>query len=296
LKERSPTLPTALTAPLRFQLRDLLLATLLVGMALAWWRDHRQQASRLALYERQIGRFQAGGSASRRPSPLEFEEKIQGARRRSESTRANGAARLSTGPPPLPPPPGLDEFLKLVEHGSDSDYIAGLVAYSLSEPGEAAAPGLIDLLDHPRTAIRRRALESLGKLRVSPEIAVPAMIGRLSDSGDGVASAAAVALGRFGQDAQAALPALVAVMNDDDSPAAAAAAKAIYNIDSRDIGPRLIDLLESPHAGVRIHAAMILYEHSDPQLAERALIKAYASESDKSVQTAIIDALNQWRK
>lgn len=298
MKERSRLLPSALTEPLRFKLRDLLLVTLLVAIALAWWRDHREQASRLKLYQRQVAQLQAGGAGRRRLTPLEIEIGMQSARHTLERRRSTTSDRPALPDPLLPPPPpSLDEFLELLEVGSDRSYIEALVAYDVVEPNPEAGDRLLALLDNRRPLIRLRAVQSLGQLQAAPAAtAVPALIALLDDPAEGIANEAIGALGRYGQDSKQAIPALTALMNDDNSPAAVFAALAISRIESdHDIGPRLIELLRSPHEPVRIRAASVLYEHADPQLAERALTRAFAAERREPVRTAIIDALNQWR-
>jgi HEAT repeat protein len=83
-------------------------------------------------------------------------------------------------------------------------------------------------------------------------------------------------------------------MDDNESTLAVIAAVALDQIDSReDIGPRLIELLKSPHRQVRMAAVGHLPDHVDREEAERVLAGHYASETDELVKRAIARALNK---
>jgi hypothetical protein len=98
----------------------------------------------------------------------------------------------------------------------------------------------------------------------------------------------------MGVDAAEASDALRAKMNDGASPLAAIAALSLDQIDSsEDIGPRLVELLRSPHRLVRITAIRNLADHVEPDDVERALALHYPGEADEGVKQEIARALNK---
>ncbi len=89
------------------------------------------------------------------------------------------------------------------------------------------------------------------------------------------------------------MPDLVAIMEQDDSPLAVHAALAVHQVDyRRDIGPRLAQLLSSPHDFVRARVIRELDQHAERDDVEAALVAAYGRESNYALKLALLDALN----
>lgn len=287
----------------RFQLRELLLLIFLIAVALAWWRDHQQQSKRQELYERQIGQLQErqGASVSATEDVLaHYKQELQHYqleldRYQLERLAWTSRSFLATSAPPPTP----EEFLTIVRGGNESAFHRYIQPFAASSRANEAIPGLIKLLGSPNPVVRCQSLQSLGKVRGSPESTVPAIVPLLNDPESAVCRAAAYALGAFGPDAQDAIPPLTAVMNNDQSPLAVTAAIMLNQIDPRmAIGPRLIELLRNPNVIIRASAIVHLEKHVDPEEIERVLPQMYAREENELVRRAIARTLNetgQWK-
>lgn len=80
---------------------------------------------------------------------------------------------------------------------------------ALSRIGAPAVPALIDTLRSPDPAVRKKAIEVLGRMGEDAAPAVPALTALLNDPDLAVRKAAARTLGQIGPEAQAAVPALM---------------------------------------------------------------------------------------
>ena len=80
---------------------------------------------------------------------------------------------------------------------------------ALGRIGAPAVPALIDTLQNPDPAVRRKAIEVLGRMGDDAAPAVPALTALLNDPDLGVRKAAARTLGQIGPEAQAAIPTLM---------------------------------------------------------------------------------------
>lgn len=80
---------------------------------------------------------------------------------------------------------------------------------ALGRIGAAAVPSLVGALRDPDPAVRRNAVEVLGRMGDDAAAAVPDLIALLDDSDPDVRKAATRTLGRIGPQAQAAVPALM---------------------------------------------------------------------------------------
>jgi len=107
---------------------------------------------------------------------------------------------------------------------------------------------------------------------------------------------AANALGEFGPEAQSAVSALDAKFHDDQSPIATQCGLVLIKIDPTiDIGPRLIELAQSPLRENRWRAVHSLADHLDPSQHEPVFAKLFETEQDPEIRTIIADALNRKR-
>jgi HEAT repeat protein len=169
-----------------------------------------------------------------------------------------------------------------------------LQPFLTSARSQEAIPGLIELLSDQNPVVRAHALQALGRLRGSPSVVAPAIVPLLDDADENVRVAAVLALGNAALREEAATSALRSKMDDNESTLAVIAAVALDQIDSReDIGPRLIELLKSPHRQVRMAAVGHLPDHVDREEAERVLTEHYYNETDELVKRAIARALNK---
>jgi hypothetical protein len=97
------------------------------------------------------------------------------------------------------------QTLKPFEQWTDQE--AAEVA--LGRIGAPAVPALIDMLQNPDPAVRKKAIEVLGRMGEDAAPAVPALTALLNDPDLAVRKAAARTLGQIGPEAQAAVPALM---------------------------------------------------------------------------------------
>ncbi len=292
----------------RFQLRELLLLILLIAVALAWWRDHQQQTKRQELYERQIGQLQERRGASVSATELVLEQYKQSlaqyqmelAQHRNELERyqLERLAWTTRSYQPFQPRSTATvtpaEFLQIMRKGENNSFHSALQPFLASANASEAIPELIKLLANPNPTVRGQSVQSLGRLRGSPETTVPALIPLLSDPERFVRNAAAYALGAFRSDAKTAIPALTALMNNDDDPTAVTAIIVLSEIDSQHKpASRLIELLSSPNVTVRATAVMQLDRYVEAEEIERVLSEMYASEDNEQVRRAIARTLNE---
>jgi HEAT repeat protein len=292
--------PAASAPPsgMRFGMRDLLFVILLVAVGLAWWRDHRQQASRQDLYQRQLADLLENKrvNVSATEAVLSrYESALKQYQTELDDYRFHRLAWTSSSyHPSQTPPPTPEEFVAAVADGNMQTFQQFLQPFAMSPRAQEAVDGLIPLLTHFSPIVRTQAAQALGRIRGFPDKVVPALIPLLDDSHRAVGSAAVFALGNIGSRHEGALAALRNKMNDDGSDLAVQAAVALDQIDStEDIGPRLIELLKSPRESVRITALGHLPDHVDAEEIERVLAEHYPSEASEFVKRAMARALNR---
>ncbi|MDJ0735777.1 MAG: HEAT repeat domain-containing protein [Nostocaceae cyanobacterium] len=121
---------------------------------------------------------------------------------------------------------------------------------------EAAIPGLIKLLEHQDSSVRRRAASTLGEIK--SEAAIPGLIKLLEYQDLDVRFRAAYALGEI--KSEAAIPGLIKLLEHQDSDVRFRAAYALEKIKSEAAIPGLIKLLEHQDSDVRYSAAYALRE------------------------------------
>ena len=265
----------------RFQLRDLLLAVLLVALALGWWLDHRKLAARLKVYQHQISRMRARPQYA--PLAGTSAEIV-------EAARATLRART---------PPSADAFVSAVSDPniSEGSFLDMCSRMAGSPFREEAILDITPLLADPQAAVRRRAVSAIRFMRSSPSTVVPALVPLIDDVDQQTANLAVVTLGSFGSDARPALPALKAKMQDSSSRLAAACAISVHSIDPEDdVRPAIIGLLKSPHADVRSQVVGLLSRYFSAEEIEEKLLGMFESERDQSVRIAILDELNKLAK
>ena len=256
----------------RFSLGHLLLLTLVVAVGLGWWLDRRRLAIRIDLYRLQVGRLQEALDQSRH-SML-----VQSAK--NESRFASGG-----------------DFLEVLDPQVDwYEFQDELALFAKSPAAENAVPLLIQRLNDPNGEVRTRALASLGEIKLRPAEAVPAIAARLNDPVTNAGWHAANALGEFGPEAQSAVSALDARFHDDQSPIATECGLVLIKIDPTiDIGPRLIELAQSPLRENRWRAVGALADHLDSSQHEPVFAKLFETEQDPEIRTIIADSLNRKR-
>jgi hypothetical protein len=264
--------PSRSRAWMRFQLRDLLLITAIVAVAVAWWLDHRRLTRRIELYEMQVSR-------------LRFE--LDDARKWGVSVVPSQPAQSRFK--------YANEFLAVLDPKVDWYVFQDeMTLFKNSPMASSSVPLLIARLEDPEPEVRTRALSALGVIKQNPEQSVPAIIPHLNDAHANVAWHAANALGEFGPDAASAVGALRAKFHDDDSPIATHAGLMWTQIDpSADIGSRMLALIHSPIRENRWRAVAALPKHMDRLRVESALSKLFETEEDKEIRTMIADALNR---
>jgi HEAT repeat protein len=294
-----------LGASFRFNLRELLIVTMLVAVLFAWWRDHREQANRHLVYQEQIHRL-----TKRRyyfapvTIPLTLAPGAPGESYQGEyspaTTNSATAYFASTVAAERGVRESLDEnasvsstdFLASLRRGTDAEFQSSLAHYC-SHVDLQSLDELLPLLSDTRPFVRQRTLLTLSCTRQHPERAIPAMTPLLADPDLKTAQTAIDAIGSYAHLATEAMPALVAIMQQDDSPLAVHAALAVNQVDYRlDIGPRLAELLSSPHDFVRARAIRELGQHAERDLVEAALVGAYGREPNPTLKLAILDTLN----
>ncbi len=146
--------------------------------------------------------------------------------------------------------PGL---IKLLEH-QVSDVRRSAADALVKIKSEAAIPGLIQLLEDENSDVRMRAASALGDIKL--EAAVPGLIQLLEDENSDVRMRAASALGDI--KSEAAIPGLIQLLEHENSSVHYYAASALRDIKSEAAIPGLIQLLEDENSDVRSSAASAL--------------------------------------
>jgi putative membrane-bound dehydrogenase-like protein len=159
----------------------------------------------------------------------------------------------------------------------------------LGEPGKNQKPeaGLTKLLDDPRPALRRRAIESLG---AGGPMAVPWLERVLSDDGKTVMTRVNAVWAATRIDDPAARELVRSVLNDANETVCQAAAHSAGVWRDQKAVPQLLRLLESPSLPNRRVAAEALGRIGD-KAAVRGLLDAAALKGDRFVEHSIIYAL-----
>ena len=146
-------------------------------------------------------------------------------------------------PPQIPPYETADQFLKDLKD-LEGFFMAHITATAGNEVGEAAVPGLVELLKHPNQETRVRAASALGLIGRRADIAVPALVDALDHCDQRFHAVTLGALGDFGPEAIEAAPVLLNALRDPLEPRPATAADSLWQItsDQRAI-ERLVELL-----------------------------------------------------
>ena len=153
---------------------------------------------------------------------------------------------------------------------------------------DEAIPGLLKLVQHSDSSVRRRAADALGKIGDSQ--AIPELLKLVEDSDSSVVrSSAADALGKIG-DSQA-IPGLLKLVQHSDSSVRWRAADALGKIGDSQAIPGLLKVVEDSHYFVRRRAADALGKIGDAQ-AIPGLLKL-VQHSDSSVRSSAADALGK---
>ena len=153
---------------------------------------------------------------------------------------------------------------------------------------DEAIPGLLKLVQHSDSSVRRRAADALGKIGDSQ--AIPELLKLVEDSDSSVVrSSAADALGKIG-DSQA-IPGLLKLVQHSDSSVRWRAADALGKIGDSQAIPGLLKVVEDSHYFVRRRAADALGKIGDAQ-AIPGLLKL-VEDSDSSVRRRAAEALGK---
>jgi len=155
---------------------------------------------------------------------------------------------------------------------------------------DEAIPGLLKLVEHSVSDVRRRAADALGKIGDSQ--AIPELLKLVEDSDSStVRSSAADALGKIG-DSQA-IPGLLKLVEDSDFSVRRRAADALGQIGDSQAIPGLLKLVEDSDSSVRSRAAdalgKIAKQHAEkvaPHLPH--LLTLIPSKSGKKVHRLIL--------
>ncbi len=158
----------------------------------------------------------------------------------------------------LPPAPEItapiwekaldDADEKTVRHALDA----------LAELGPAAAPALIDALEHEK--LRVHIAYVLGRLGPAAAPAAPALAQLLADPNERIVREAALALAEIGPAAKDAVPALIQAVENNPGENAPALIYALGKIgpDAASAKPQLLGLLKSPDRKLALAAAWAL--------------------------------------
>jgi hypothetical protein len=259
----------------RISIRELLLVMVIVGLAVAWWRDRRSFDTRLDL-----ARLQAKILADSGRVPL-----VVG-NARPQSLDHFPFPSSNTHSP---------VFVAFVAAGSDDlGNVAGEAMRARHTPfADESAQQLAAMLSDSDAGKRTRAAIALGYMAAQGSEAIPLLIVLLDDASPDVRFHAMSALSVYRQEAQAAVPALRKIM-DGDSGLAALAGKCIGMIDpQQDLGPRFRQLLASRHRNNRFIAVGEVSYYYPPDEAENILADAFRYEKDKGIREGIARAVNR---
>lgn len=256
---------------MRYRLSTILAVIVLVGLALAWWRDRSQLATQVAVQQVQIRQLQRqvdeGGRSGFIMSSFRF-----------QTTEA---------------------LIQFVETASEEEFQKeNWGAWTSSPIAESAVESLAKLVSSPKEATRHHAAWLLGglgsKKRPLAFDPVPALLAGINDPSSRVRGESFYALGNFGSAAAAALPALRKRMTQDQSHDAFMAALAVKEIDPQtDIGPRLRELFLAGDNHVWRSVATQLPAHLPPAEARQLLNAKSQAETDTQAREILAMALNK---
>lgn len=257
---------------LRFSLGHLLLLTLAIAVALGWWLDHRRLAARNDLFQLQVERLQFSLDESRHQMAVLPAERF---------------SRFASG----------GDFLEVLDPQVDwYEFQDELALFAKSQVAANAVPLIIQRLNDPDPEVRTRSLAALGAIKLRPNEVVPAVMVCLDDPFPNASWHAADALGQFGSDAKSAVSPLEAKFRDDHSTIATHCGLTLVRIDpSINIGPRLIQLAQSPIRENRWRAVQALADHIEVSDREPVLARLFESEKDEEIRAIIADSLNRKR-
>jgi HEAT repeat protein len=178
-------------------------------------------------------------------------------------------------------------LLKLVEHSDSS--VRRRAADALGQIGDSQAiPELLKLVeDSDSSAVRSSAADALGKIGDSQ--AIPGLLKLVQHSDYSVRWRAADALGKIG-DSQA-IPGLLKLVEDSDSYVRRRAADALGKIGDAQAIPGLLKLVQHSDSSVRSSAADALGKIGDAQAIPELL--KLVQHSDSSVRSSAADALGK---
>ena len=197
-----------------------------------------------------------------------------------------------------------DEFIQMLTTATDEEKFLEM-APSLAQAEEKvfreAIAELTERLSAPSERTRMRSLVTIhfmqqavpDRMKEDAPHLVSELIHRLDDESSSVVGEAIGTLKSFGPDARAAIAPLTARMSDDNDWYAPAAAVAIGAIDpSVDVGPRLVELVQTKHPNW-YQAAFHLSRHVNPEMARRVVTKVHEEATDDTERGMAIQVLNQ---
>jgi len=152
---------------------------------------------------------------------------------------------------------------------------------------DEAIPGLLKLVEHSDSDVRRSAADALGK--IGSEAAVQGLLKLVTDSDSGVRSRAADALGQIGS--EVAIPGLIKLLEDSDTNVRWRVADALRQIGGEAAIPELLKLVEHSNSDVRQSAANALGQIGG-EAAISGLLK-FAEDSDSYVRWTVAKALGK---
>ena len=138
---------------------------------------------------------------------------------------------------------------------------------ALGEVGaDQAIPTLTATVKRKEATIRKKAVESLGKIGPKSKTVVPALLEGLKEVDGDIRHFAVETLGSLGSDAKSAMPALIETLNDRDTDIQVQAVRALVHIDpkAKEVVPALERLLHDPDRDVRQEVLVALGQCGKP--------------------------------
>lgn len=250
----------------QFNILNLLMATVLCAVFLAWWktssslRDTQSQLDTM-LRPRQVT-----------PTPEGYWIQPQVLDKQDISP---------------------DEFLTVLRTGNSDEFDDMANSFAGSDVADESISMLLELTVDNDAGIRARALSTLGRMHRHADVVVPGFIAQLSSEDVGIRWYAITALGNLKGHARAAVPTLMEQLEDDNSPTAVSAAVAL-----RQIAPeipteaRLIELLPTQTGHNRNRAIDALADLGTSP-ARDALVRAFKTEKDSELRSQIGHAIKR---
>jgi len=157
---------------------------------------------------------------------------------------------------------------------------------------------LTELLRSKRALSRQHAAWLLGqvgrKRKPLPIDPIPSLIAALRDPSPRVRAEVIYAIGGFGRLAERALPDVEKIMEQEQGVDALWATRAAKEIDaSKDIRPRLRELLRAGEADVRRNVAQLVPDNFPRDEARQLLIEEYERDTDGDTREILAQAMNK---